>query len=166
MKEKFYVFLDIDGVLWDWDVLDEMGQSTSPNGSCIDLFCKSSVEALQFLCDELQKQYEIDLVITSSGWDKLNELVPLLHRHGFAFPKETHTTRFIDRKRTLEIQDYLQDKKNAQNYVIVDDETIDIKEHFNCEQIITTNIFHNCLKKSQVETFLNNWVEKQEEPSR
>ncbi|MGN0961224.1 MAG: HAD domain-containing protein [Christensenellales bacterium] len=74
-KGKFYVFLDVDGVLWDWKwrlseiksgKIDRIKQGGLPSH-----FKPESVEALNKLLNYLDGFYDVQLVL-SSAWRALN----------------------------------------------------------------------------------------------
>ena len=63
--EKFYIFLDIDGVLYDWVFIkNEINQGRIKMGGLIRHFNPQSIYALNYLIDGLNKLYDVNLVIS------------------------------------------------------------------------------------------------------
>ena len=50
MRENFYIFLDIDGVMYDWDY---MKKNNIHNFGVVNTFSPESVEALNYLMEKL-----------------------------------------------------------------------------------------------------------------
>ena len=66
------------------------------------------------------------------------------------------STGFISpEKRGLEILEYLNDKQDSNNYVIIDDEYFDFKEYFPSSKIIKTNFYHDPLNLEKVLSFIS-----------
>lgn len=157
MKEKFYVFLDIDGVLYDWKYIKSL--SPEHHGGIIQDFDPESIAALNYLIDVTKKNYEVELVISSSWRSNMDFTLKTLIRHGLQI-KDINVSRignfYYPCYRGKEIVKYLEDKDNKENYIIIDDETFDYKEFFEKNRIIKTDIFVSDLKKNMIDEFLKN----------
>lgn len=154
MKENFYIFLDIDGVLYDWDY---MKKNNIRNFGTISTFSPESVDALNYLMEKLNTCYNTELVISSTWRRDMLKTVKTLKDNGVKMNlrKVFATPNFNESKtRGEEILSYLSKKPDNQNYVIIDDETCDIEPHFNKDRIIKTNIFSGGLNKEMVENFI------------
>ena len=69
--KKFYLFLDIDGVLWDWAYLKkEIAEGRIKKGGIAGNFKPESINSLNYLIRRLSEKYDVKLVISSS-WRKL-----------------------------------------------------------------------------------------------
>lgn len=154
MKENFYIFLDIDGVLYDWDY---MKKNNIRNFGTISTFSPESVDALNYLMEKLNTCYNTELVISSTWRRDMLKTVKTLKDNGVTMNlrKVFATPNFNESKtRGEEILSYLSKRPDNQNYVIIDDETCDIEPHFNKDRIIKTNIFSGGLNKEMVENFI------------
>ena len=157
MKKKFYVFLDIDGVLYDWNYIKSLGPEHW--GGVIVDFDPKSIEALNYLIAQLKKEYDVELVISSTWRSNMERTIQILINHGLKtedlFISRTRNST-NPRYRGREIMDYLENKRDKENYVIIDDETFDFKEYFHDTRIIKTDIFISGLKREMVDIFLKN----------
>ena len=157
MKKKFYVFLDIDGVLYDWNYIKSLGPEHW--GGVIVDFDPKSIEALNYLIAQLKKEYDVELVISSTWRSNMERTMQILINHGLKtedlFISRTRNST-NPRYRGREIMDYLENKRDKENYVIIDDETFDFKEYFHDTRIIKTDIFISGLKREMVDIFLKN----------
>lgn len=154
MKENFYIFLDIDGVMYDWEY---MKKNNIRSFGRVKTFSPDSVEALNYLMQTLNNNYNTELVISSTWRRDMPDTVRTLRQNGVEMNlrKVFSTPIFADsEKRGEEILSYLNGKNNASNYVIIDDEMFDYEKHFNSSRIIKTNIFSGGLNKEMVSTFL------------
>ena len=83
MKENFYIFIDVDGVLWDWPYIKRLTHlGLREMGGLIENFNPKSIAALNYLIYKLSKVYNVDLVISSTRRDKMRKLLSLLHKEG------------------------------------------------------------------------------------
>ena len=154
MREKFYVFLDIDGVMYDWDYLKSLGRKSF---GIIKTFNPDSVQALNYLLETLNNSYDTELVISSTWRRDMLDTVKTLKDNGVKMNlRRVFSTPIFNESKTRgeEILSYLSKRQDNQNYVIIDDETCDIEPHFSKDRIIKTNIFTSSLKKSMVDKFL------------
>ena len=152
--EKFYVFLDIDGVLWDWKYQKEfLKQNPNLRGQFVNKLDPKCIDALNFLLKELSKKYNVQLVLSSTWRLEFEKAISSLLNQGLLFNKKILATPIMKHDRQLEIETFLQDKPNKNNFVILDDD-------YNCldfdqNKIIKTNIENNSLSKEMVSNFLN-----------
>lgn len=157
MKEKFYIFLDIDGVLYDWKYIKSL--SPDHHGGIIQDFDPESIAALNYLIDVLKNNYEVELVISSSWRSNMRFTLEILISQGLK-AENINISRignfYVPSYRGREIIKYLEDKENKGNYVIIDDENFDFKDHFEQNRIVKTNIFISDLKKCMIDEFLKN----------
>ena len=66
-RENFYLFLDVDGVLWDWKWRIEMiKEGKIKKGGLITNFNPKSVHALNTLIEYLNENYNCKIVISST----------------------------------------------------------------------------------------------------
>lgn len=153
-KEKFYIFLDIDGVLWDFGhLINALNKQIPYKNTAVKYFKKESMDALNFLIENLQNVFDVELVITST-WRKNMKLVEkVLTKNKLAYNKPLQRTEITAHSiRGQEIEDFLKDKPNKENLVIIDDVTKDIFAFFPMKNIIKTNLT-KALNKKQVENF-------------
>ena len=155
MKPKFYIFLDIDGVMYDWNVIKSNNISFS---GVIDKFSEQSVNALNYLTKQLTIDY-IPVIVISSTWrHDMYRTIKTLKSNGVNLDlkniRSTPITNTPD-KRGEEILSFLSAVKDKQNFVIIDDEMFDYEKHFTKDKIIKTNINNDCLKVDKVNTFFN-----------
>ena len=154
MKENFYVFLDIDGVLWDWDYLISNNIKTT---GTIKTFNPESVKSLNFLLTKLKDNFNPILVISSTWRNDMFETIKVLKENEVELNLKNLSKTPISKTpelRGLEILKYLDSQENKENFVIIDDEMFDFKNHFKENRIIKTDIFKAGLNIKQVKTFL------------
>ena len=158
-KENYYLFLDIDGVMWDWPWrLGEIKSGRIRKGSAITEFNPESVDALNHLISHISTDYNCNLVISSTWRNFMKATISTLKKNQVALPDAIDRTPLskASKQRGKEIETYLVDKPDSQNVLIIDDETSDIIKHFSPEQIIKTNIFEESLRDHHV----SEWLEK------
>ena len=157
MKE-FYIFLDIDGVLYDWDyIISEVNSGNMKKGGLITKFKKESIDALNYLIESLSKRYNVNVVITSSFRHNMNFIALKLRESNFNYEGILHKIgdTFPSSNRGKEIKKYLDGKKDYE-FLIIDDEMFDYKEEFEKFDMIKTEIYHNALNLDMVKRFLSN----------
>ncbi len=148
MKEKFYVFLDIDGVL---NSLSFHNQGFSH----YDLEFEA-VDALNYLNKKINKSFDLDLVVSSARGVYPEDVISLFFGGDVEFRETMNFTKKLPNKhRGLEISNYLNGKENAENILIIDDVIENILECFKREQIIKTNYYVKSLRKSDVNDFFD-----------
>lgn len=154
MRENFYVFLDIDGVMFDWKYRLTSGKKL---GGIIKDFNPESVKSLNFLCDTLSKQFNTSVVITSTWkqhWDSLLESFDANGVDLTGVNLDKTITREDPKFRGREIVEYLGDDYQNGNFVIIDDEMFDYRKYFKGSDIIKTNMQDNSLNMDMVTQFL------------
>lgn len=123
------------------------------------------LNALNFFIDNLNSKYKVKLVISSTWRVDMQQTIETLKTCGLKYNKEITGTGVIDHVRGFEILDYLKDKQNNRNYVVIDDDLFDIEPYIPKTKIIRTSIFAP-LNLSHVKkhlSLLNILTNKQEE---
>lgn len=162
-KNKFYVFLDIDGVLWDWNYLKQVETKANTIVRADSVLNPKSVEALDRLLMLLERGYDTRLVVSSS-WRNIKakrDRNYLLYDYGFKYRKPIdHTILRDDMPRVLnrgeEIQHYLDTHGVSAidgNYVIIDDEMDYLKPYQNLGKVIETSMSRG-LSNRHIDRFL------------
>lgn len=155
MKE-FYIFLDIDGVLWDWPYLKKgINEGRIKRGGIIEDLKPESIEALNYLIEKLSIKYDVKLIISSSWRFNMERTLEIIKKAGLNYNKPIDRTIINFQSRGIQIKEYLKDKVNY-DYVIIDDEEFDFNEHFQKEKIIKTDVMKGALSIKLVDNFLNN----------
>jgi len=154
---NFYIFLDIDGVMYDWNyIIAETNAGRMKRGAFIQKFKPDSIKALNMLIQQLQRDYNVGLVISSTWRVNLPFAIQTLKDNGLIYDKEIERTPISNpAKRGEQILEYLSDKENF-DFVIIDDEMFDFKKFFKQEQIIKCDMFKSALSTEKVNNFLNN----------
>lgn len=153
--KNFYIFLDIDGVMYDWDfIIAEVKAGRMVKGALIDRFKPESIKALNFLIKELEAVFDVKLVISSTWRSNLPYTIQVLKDNGLIYNKEIGMTPIYNpAKRGEQILDYLSDKNNYE-FVIIDDEMFDFDKFFKKNKIIKCEMFHSALSMKMVNNFL------------
>lgn len=155
MKENFYIFLDIDGVMFDWDFIQSCGE----NFKVIETLSPESCEALNYLIQKLSYSYQPKLVISSSWRRNMEHTVNILRKHNIKIDiNNIYKTDFsyeTMHQRGKEILSFLQ-KENCKtnNYVIIDDDMFDFEKYFSSDRIIKTDVHKESLRKHMIDNFL------------
>ena len=153
-KEKFYIFLDIDGVLWDWKWrISEVKNGRVRGGGIVSDFDPASIGALNSLISTLSSQYDCRLVVSSTWRVNMNLTERALRKNGVLIPDDIleRTPLTVRRgSRGREIIAYLCEKEDNNNFVIIDDEMFDYEQYFYSKQIIKTDIYSGALNKQHV----------------
>lgn len=163
MKQNFYIFLDIDGVLNDWKYLKYyLDNHPEEKGGVITRFNPMSMFALNYLIEKLEKDYNVCLVIISTWRSNMVETVKTLKNQNLKYNKQIDALGFYfnSYQRGKEILKYLENKNDKTNFVIIDDEDFDYKNNISKNKIIKTNFFDNSLNLKQVINFLKNMQNK------
>lgn len=157
MKDKFFIFLDIDGVLYDWNFIIKNGEKKS---GIIKKFNPKSIDALNFLIEKLSNTFYVEIVITSTWRINMQKTIETLLNNGLNKKIKINNTEISNnpQNRGIEILNFL--KNNiCKDFVIIDDEMFDYDKYFKNSQIIKTNIFNLSLNKEMVVKFLNHFDE-------
>ena len=156
-KTDFYIFLDIDGVLFDIKYIkDQIDGGKLKKGKIIKRFDPKCINALNKLIYELEKSYNVVLVISSSWRRFMEETEEMLKINGLIYNNVLERTPISNNssERALEILSYLSNKTKPYNLVIIDDSDFNYLNYFKSEQIIKTNIIDCSLNNFMVEDFL------------
>lgn len=152
--KKFYLFLDIDGVLWDWPYLKkEIDEGRIQRGGIIRNLKPESIDSLNYLIDKLSSCYDVELVISSSWRYDMKETLKILKNAGLKYDKAVDRTVINFERRGLQIKEYLKDKTNY-DFVIIDDEMHDFEDVFEKGNIIKTDVMEGALSKDIVNKYL------------
>lgn len=158
-KENFYLFLDIDGVMWDWPWrIEEIKNGRIRKGIAITEFNPLSVDALNQLIVHLSTDYDCNLVISSTWRMYMKKAITTLQKNGVDIPDiidRTHISK-APKQRGKEIENFLSNKPNNDNLLIIDDEISDIIKHFSPNKIIKTNMFEESLREHHIKS----WIKK------
>lgn len=158
--KKFYLFLDIDGVLWDWPYLKkEIDEGRIKRGGIIEDLKPESINALNYLIDKLSSCYDVKLVISSSWRYNMERTLKILKNAGLKYDKTVDRTAINFERRGLQIKQYLKNKTNY-DFVIIDDEMHDFEDVFKKENIIKTDVIDGALSIDIVNKFLNYKIKK------
>ena len=159
--KNFYLFLDIDGVLYDWDyIINETEKGRLKRGAFIKKFKPESMYALNYLIKELSKRYNFQLVISSTWRSNLPFTHETLLANGLKYDKTIEATPISDpSERGKQILEYLSNKSNY-DFLIIDDEYFDFKKYFSKENIIKTEMFHSALSLNDIKLYLENKQQK------
>ena len=128
LKEKKYLFLDIDGVLNSFDDYNMTGDEFLKNLSHISFTIS---DKQMDLLNKIVEEYN-PVVILSSYWRtrySLKELNNIFKKNGFVGKISGITNKQGEehKDRWKQIKQYI-DSKNIKNYIILDDEDITRKE--------------------------------------
>ena len=162
MKKKFYVFLDIDGVLYDWVYIKEqVKKGKIKKGGKIDVFNPESIIALNLLIEKLEKIYDVRLVISSAWRHYMDMTVSKLKDNGLVYDKKIESTPISTnpKQRGKEIRRYLMNKENY-DYVVIDDEDFDFEETIPLFKRIKTSIYSGSLNKNIVNAYFNRFIKR------
>lgn len=150
--ENFYVFLDIDGVMYDWKWI----LSQSKKGGRLDRFKPESVFALNYLLDILSHDFKTQLVISSTWRHDMIDTRDTLINNGVKLDNVSLSATPISNTplfRGREILDYLNGDIDC-NYIIIDDELCDIPKYFSVSRVIKTNMQDSALNIDMVKCCL------------
>ena len=176
IKEKYYVFLSIDGALWDGQ---SAFQQHGPFAKEITkpVLKKSSVQAVNFLLENLENQFDTHLVITSRHRENMPSCVDYLTMNGLKYNKAFLCTPFVPGERGQKIIDFMEEcgirkftypTKNKliaklfsrcenpdySNFVVIDSNKKRISQQIPAERTIITNPKRQSLTQKQVEDYL------------
>lgn len=155
--KNFYIFLDIDGVMYDWDYIVAQTDAGNIKRGSLNNFKPESIDALNFLIEQLEKTYNVQLVISSTWRADMPHCVNTLKQNGLIYDKIVERTPFSDPMlRGNQILEYLSDKQNY-DFVIIDDEMFNFKQFFKKENIIKTEMYHDALSFNHIKNFLKNF---------
>ncbi len=177
LKPKYFVFLDIDGTLWD--------QQTAVyfHGPYADVqkephFNPKSVAAINTLLASLEEQFDTTLVVTSGRRQNLAKCTEYLHREGVKYDKPIFCTPYTAEgsrgskiigfmnkegygpftyptiKNVLDKMLYNFKNSDYQNYVVLEDQRKKISNEIPPARRIITNIKRGSLSPDDVIVYL------------
>ena len=156
MRKNYYIFLDIDGVLWDWKFLiDKIKRKET---SFKDFKFKSeSVDALNYLIYCINDKFDAKLVISSTWRVNMFFTKNMLYNNGLIYNKEIESTKFFppSRKRGEQILDFLNKKNEPNNYVVIDNNNFDFAKTLDTNKVIKTDGKTESLTYDLVDNFLS-----------
>ena len=166
MKENFYIFLDIDGVLWDWKYrISAIKEGKASKSGIISSFNPESIDALNNLIALLDQNFSPELVISSTWRENMFATKKALYKNGLEFNKPINCTpRHLNPFfRGKEILEYLNSVGHTENYVVIDDGSFDFSNTLNKNNIIKTNIANGSLTNSHIKKYISSHPEITEE---
>lgn len=151
MKD-FYIFLDIDGTLNDREFIDTFKKSEDSK-KVFSNFKPESVEALNYLIEQLSLNYDVNLVISSCWRHFMNRTMLCLNKNKVNLEKvkRINKTCYLT-SRDEEIKQFLKERNETKNFVAIDDEADDFK--IPKRNKIKTNFETGALSLNHVKTFL------------
>lgn len=153
---NYYIFLDIDGVLWDWNYIKTINQNGIHTKGTIKHLSPKSVFALNYLIEQLEKKYNVKLVIISTWRYHMKNTVQTLKDNGVKLDNLdilSIDNTIQNAQRGKQILNYIKNKK-VDGLAIIDDEKCDYCECNLSNFLIKTNIYNNCLNINMVKNFL------------
>lgn len=167
MKD-FYIFLDIDGVLNNYDWIKKFSDDSLPPSALKDKDKYLDPRCIKVLNDFMttlkSKGFNPTIVISSAWRIDLQGTIWRLLKNGLNKPHSfSKTGNDKDRHRGKEIYEHVTSLfLNENEFVIIDDEVFNIKEYFKDKNIIkTTGIFEFGLTQENVDNFLNGFFKKE-----
>ena len=156
-KQPFYIFLDFDGVLNDFEGTDNIfkfgGLFVNENDK--RTFNPYSIEALNYLIETLQQEYECKLVLSTTWRHFFDKAKHILKNNGLEYLGTIGKTPYMFlKKRAYEIMEYLQVKNENENFVVIDDKQ-HLPKFFKGKNGIKTNILNGALNMSTVLNYLD-----------
>ena len=156
-KQPFYIFLDFDGVSNDFEGADNIfkfgGLFVSENDK--RTFNPYSIEALNYLIETLQQEYECKLVLSTTWRHFFDKAKHILKNNGLEYLGVIGKTPYMFlKKRAYEIMEYLQVKNENENFVVIDDKQ-HLPKFFKGKNGIKTNILNGALNMSTVLNYLD-----------
>lgn len=176
-KQPYYVFMDIDGTLWDMEHATRVHGPFVPEIQ-IPRLKPESVAAINVMLENLEEKFDTKLVITSGHRSDMAYCVRHLKLNGLKWDKPILCTPFTPGKRGEKIVNFMMDegqtrftyptignlferilytKRNNQdfkNYVVIDDNKKAISKHIPPERRIVTNKRDGALTFDQVINYL------------
>ena len=155
--KNYYIFLDIDGVLWDWKYIKSFIKKGGKVNGVVDVFNPESINALNYLIKYQQSHNkDVTLVISSTWRRNMPIVIEKLKHYGLDMTKvhiEKIPQNYGDEFRGKLIKNYLQEK-NDYDFVIIDDEMFDYRKENLLSHLIKTNIANGCLNKQCIDKYL------------
>ena len=147
---KFYIFLDIDGALWDvkWRLV-QIFKGRIKKGGLVKSFNQESIRSLNYLIESLENKYETILVISSSWRYNMEMTKKTLFNQGLNYKKQMLKTG-ICTNRQKEIEEFLIENNINENFLVIDDAKLDFQQ----KNFIKTSIKDGCLNINKVKNWL------------
>lgn len=174
MREQYFIFLDIDGTLVDFEYGQRVrgpffsfGENTVLN--------PESIEALNLLIQSLEQTYDTRLVLTSGRRENLRACVRNLYDNGLKYDRPITCTPLEEGRRGQKIIDFMMTSSlpkhpklqkivdyllrryadhGYKNYVVLDNDVSKIRYEIPPERRIVTNAKRRALQPYQVEKYL------------
>ena len=153
--EKFYIFLDIDGVMVNWNYLLNLKNKEEIKFLMRKGICPDNLEALNYLLDKVSKDYEPMIVFTSIRriFD-YDELISSFKNSDLHYSGEFLQTKVNkNRVRPLEIKQFISEHNITDNFIVVDDEYLESSFPGKC---LKTDIYNYGLTKDLVDKYFDN----------
>ena len=175
-KQPYYIFLDIDGTLWDAKF------ATSIHGYCYynqthPKLKQDSINALNVLLSSIENNFDSKLVITSRRRKNLQDCLNYLTENGLVYDKPIYATKVGNSSRGEKIVDYMVSEgmtpftfptlsnivqkmlfnfknNDFKNYVVLEDEKNLIKNQIPPARTIMANHDSRSLTTKQVVSYL------------
>lgn len=174
MREQYFIFLDIDGTLVDFEYGQRVrgpffsfGENTVLN--------PESIEALNLLIQSLEQTYDTRLVLTSGRRENLRACVRNLFENGLKYDRPITCTPLEPGRRGQKIVDFMMTSSmprhprlqkvvdyllrryadhGYKNYVVLENDASKIRYEIPPERRIMTNAKKRALQPCQVEKYL------------
>ena len=177
IKQPYYVFMDIDGTLWDKNYASFIHGPFVPEIQ-IPRLKPESVNAINVMLENLEERFDTRLVITSGHRSDMAYCVNHLKLNGLKWDKPILCTPFTPGDRGEKIVDFMinegqtrftyptlgnlfsrilytqKDNQDFTNYVVIDDNKKLISKQIPPERRIITNKKNHSLSLDQVITYL------------
>lgn len=143
---KKYIFLDIDGVLNSEKYTEECyyksGREYPYFGNGVP-FDPSALTQLMYLCRYIKSKGDVPYIVLSSSWrlNKINLAIAeaRLEEYNIQIDDVLDEDFFGTEARGALIQRYLNEIGHSVDFVIIDDESFDIKERFFLNNLVLTD---------------------------
>ena len=176
-KQPFYIFLEINGVLYDeksaYDAHGFFYPVSEPK------LKSSSINALNFLIEKIEKNYDSKLIIISRRRKNLPYCISYIKYFGVKYNKPFFATEFTEGPRGKKILKSMnddgliphkkptvktiisnllttaKDDNSFKNYVVINPKSSKISKYIPKEHLIVTDRLRNSLTQEQVNLFLS-----------
>ena len=178
-KEQYYIFLDVDGTLWDNTWASQFYGPFTPYinpETFIGPLKSESVQALNFLISSIEKHHNVSLIITSKRRQNMPRCIEFLHNQGLTYDKPIFCTKYSSGPRGQKIIDYMTEQgetalsyqnkgfiervlfnfanNDFKNYVVLDDNVSPLKKFIPESRMLLTNKEKQALTMKAVEKYL------------
>lgn len=151
-NNNFYIFLDIDGVLTNWNYALSLNNKKEIANIMSEGVCENNINALNHLIEIISNYYTPIIVITSIRRIlDYDTLIFTLRNCNLKYNNEFYKTEIDhNRNRTIEIKKYISKNNINDNYIIIDDELLENDFPNKC---IKTDIFNYGLTKELIDDY-------------